>query len=53
MNGIGKVSTAIVVLLALWVAANWDAIKTAYKYRAQISAAAQLGADLQSLGVLK
>jgi uncharacterized membrane protein YoaT (DUF817 family) len=53
MTAVGRYSFVILCGLAVFVAANWDIITTAWKYREQIRTAASVGESLQTLGVLK
>jgi hypothetical protein len=52
VKNIGTVCTLIVFGLSIWVAINWKTIKTAYKYREKIAAAADVAGNLQDLGLL-
>lgn len=52
MKTIGTISTLIVIAIIIWVAVNWSTIKTAWKYRSQIEAAAEISGSLTDLGVL-
>jgi uncharacterized membrane protein YoaT (DUF817 family) len=49
MKNIGTICTLIVFGLSIWCAMNWQTIKTAWKYRAQIEAAADVVGSLQAL----
>ena len=51
MKNLGTICTLIVFGLSIWVAMNWQTIKTAYKYREQIRAAADVAGNLQILGL--
>jgi hypothetical protein len=53
LTAVGRYSFLILVALAVFVAANWDTIKTAWKYREQIKSAAAVSGSLQTLGVIK
>jgi uncharacterized membrane protein YoaT (DUF817 family) len=53
MNTAGRYALVILAGLAVFVAANWDLVTAAWKYREQIRTAASVGSSLQTLGVLK
>lgn len=53
MSSIGRVCTLVVLVGAVWVYVNWRTVKTAWRYREQIRAAADAGAALEDLGVLR
>lgn len=51
MNAVGKASTLILLVLLAWCAAHWTELQLAWRYRAELRAAAAAAENLEVLGV--